>query len=67
MSLLLSEGHPCADLYTVGRVWEEARYVRDRAADRMTTEAVVMQAVITSVLAGGKALENVLKVLRDGR
>jgi hypothetical protein len=60
-------GHPCADCYPVAVVWEETQFVRDRIADRITTEAVVTQAVIASVLSGGKILENVLEELRDGR
>jgi hypothetical protein len=47
-------------------IWAEARIVRSRVNDRISTEAVVMQAVIASVLAGGSGLRDTLKGLRDG-
>lgn len=68
MSLLLSEGHAHAARYPVAKVWGEARMVRKRHAARLTTEAVLQQAVIMSCLAkeGGEHLQAVLKELEDG-
>lgn len=65
-SLLLSEGHAAAWRYPLGKLWSEARFVRERWVGRTSTEAVVMQAAIVSALAGGKHLKDVLEDLRDG-
>lgn len=68
MSLLLSEGHRYASRYALAKVWGEARIVRKRYAARLTTEAVLQQAVIMSCLAkeGGEHLQAVLRELEDG-
>ena len=66
MSLLLSEGHRFARHYPLGHLWSETEFARRRNNQRISTEAVVMQAVIASALAGGKHLENVLRRLESG-
>lgn len=66
MSLLLAEGHADARRYPLAMVWSEARIVRRRVNDRISTEAVLMQTAIVAALAGGKHLTEALKDLRDG-
>jgi hypothetical protein len=66
VSLLLSEGHLEARFYPVGMVWGEVGFVRRRIHDRISTDAVVMQATIASVLVGGDHLKEVLEKLRHG-
>jgi hypothetical protein len=46
-------------------VWQEARTVRERYVDKASTEAVLMQAVIGSIFAGSKILNEALERLRD--
>ena len=59
-SLLFAEGHPAARRYPLGFLWSEARIATRRANARMATEAVLMQAVVTTVLAGGDHLRELL-------
>lgn len=61
VSLLLSEGHPEAGSYILATLWSESRIVRQRHAIRIQQEAVLLQAAITSVLAGDKEFGKLLK------
>lgn len=60
VSLLLAEGHLAARRYPLGFMWSEARLVRRRLNARMATEAVLMQSVVASVIAGGDHLQALL-------
>jgi hypothetical protein len=62
VSLLLSEGHPCARRYPVAVVWSEARIVRERNAYRRSRDAAVMQMVLGSMFSkkASKELEKLL-------
>ena len=66
MSLLLAEGHTAARRYPVGVVWSEAKMVRRRINQRISLEAIVLQAAVGSVIAGPKHFQEVLKGLEDG-
>lgn len=61
ISLLLSEGHPEARSYVLASVWSESRIIRQRHAIRIQQEAMLLQAAITSVLAGDKEFGKLLK------
>jgi hypothetical protein len=65
VSLLQSEGHISASRYPLAMVWIETRIARRRMSLMMANEAVLMQAVIVSVLAGGEHLKGLLKGLQD--
>lgn len=65
VSLLVSNGHPDAFGYPLGMVADEAKLISDRENSRRVTEAVVMQATISSVLSkeGGKHFKELLEQL----
>lgn len=68
-SLLLSSGHPHAKRYPLSTLWYEAQLVRERVNGLVATEAVMMDAVITSVLSpknGRQHLDKLLRKLNSG-
>lgn len=62
MSLLLSEGHTEARRYPIGMVWTEARFVRERNANRRTRDAAITQLVLGTLFSkkAGKELKELL-------
>jgi hypothetical protein len=64
--MLLEHGHQDAFGYTIAEVWSEAKLVRQRVAERVSLEAVMLHTVIAQAIGGGKHLEKFLKELRDG-
>lgn len=65
VSLLLSAGHTDAKHYILATLWSESRIVRQRQAMQIQQEAMLVQAAITSVLAGDKAFGKLLKRIGD--
>lgn len=66
VSLLISEGHSDAMIYPIAKVWNEARIVRQREMDRVSRDALVMQAAMMTVWPGGKkAYSAFKKLLKD--
>ncbi len=68
MSLLLDAGHIQANQYPVHWVWEEAEIVMDRQNRTMASEAVLLQAAVSSVLSKPAAKEfgRLIKRLNEG-
>lgn len=55
LSLLLAHGHPRANEYPVGLLWEESQLVVERVNRQQVTEAVILhQIMMTAVSAFGK-------------
>lgn len=66
MSLLLANGHPLADQYHIGRVFDEAKLVVDRRNGELATLGVVIQAagMTTSMGATKKSAANFQKLIK---
>ena len=64
----MSEGHPRARKYVLGRLMNEASLCERRLNNKAASDAVVMQAVIGSIMSkeGGEHLNKVIARLRDG-
>jgi hypothetical protein len=70
---LLAEGHVNAELYTIGKVWEENQLVVERVNRHHATTATILSAVMTSAVAAfgkkkdaetaGKALTELIENL----
>ncbi len=62
----MSEGHPAARHYPLAHLWNETRFARRRVTARMKTQAVLMQAVVSSAFGDNEALKKALRRLGDG-
>jgi hypothetical protein len=62
----LEHGHHGASAYTVGRLWVEARLVRDRIRHRLADEATMLHAVVVGAMSDPKHLKRFLEDLEDG-
>jgi len=67
VSLLLSEGHSEARRYPVVMVWNEARIVRERHANRRARDSAVTQLVLSTLFSkkAGKELEKLLNKVAE--
>jgi hypothetical protein len=65
---LLSQGHPAAYNYTVGRLWLENEITADRINRQAVTQAILFQAAAASVMSkeGGKHFKKLTQDLTDG-
>jgi len=61
---LLAAGHREARYYRIGYLWSEARIVRQRENAKAVQDAILMQAVIATVMGGKKASANLDKLVR---
>jgi hypothetical protein len=66
VEFLVSEGHLHAPYYPIGKVWSESRLARSRVNARVSTDAVMMHTVISSILGGKDLLSDALKALENG-
>jgi hypothetical protein len=68
-SLLISEGFANANKIALATLWTEADIARQRIADRIASEATILQTAMASIVSkkGGSAFEKALKVLRGSR
>lgn len=62
--MLLSEGHTQARRYPLAFLWSEARIARQRINNRAVQDALVMQAVIGTIL-DKKGPGNLRKLLKE--
>lgn len=65
MSLAKAEGHPLADKYTLGFLWNEVVIIRARLNKRIADDAAMMHRTLTTVLGGKRALEGFKKLLKE--
>lgn len=65
VSLLLDHGHPYANRYAIGRVFEEARLVVERLNGLEATRAVLTQMAVASLLSkdAGTGFKNLIASL----
>lgn len=68
ISLLLGNGHPACRRYPLWQVALEVEIVRDRINALIATEAVVLQAAVSSILSkdAAKAFTKLVEAMRDG-
>lgn len=66
MNLLLSSGHPNADNYPIGRVFDETRLLVDRRNGEMATLGVLIQAatMTTGMGANRKSIDHFKKIIK---
>jgi hypothetical protein len=67
--MLMAEGHQHASRYPLSTLWIEVELATERINRRIATEALVMQAVVGTVMGGkegAKHLKSLLKRLNDG-
>ena len=64
----MAEGHPWAAYYPLSKLWIEVELARERINARISTEAVLMQSVISSIVNknGATALKDQLENLNHG-
>ena len=60
-----AEGHPLADKYVLGFLWNEIVIVRARLNKRIADDAAMMHRTITTVLGGKKALDGFTRLLKE--
>jgi len=67
VSFLMAEGHPDARHYPLCMLWREADIARARWNQQATTEAVLAQQAICSVLSksGSEGFQKLVKELSD--
>lgn len=65
--MLLAEGHTCARRYPLSFMWSEVRIARQRINNKAVQDALVMQAVIGTILdkKGPKNLQKLLKEIEN--
>lgn len=67
VSLLLAEGHPYAQHYPIGMVWDESRLAVARINGFHATQAILVQLAISSALSkeGAKEFKKSIQRLNE--